>query len=224
MYKLKKFIKDYKHELLLYILMIAVQCITYFCSKLLIGDRELHVPIVPIIDNNIPFNKWFIIIYIGCFVWWYLGIFIVMIKNKERFYKYVMIGIIGYIVSAMIHVIYPTTLQRPHLENTSFINWVVNFIYLVDSPLNLLPSIHCFISWNTYISVRGDKKIPLYTRIFFLIFALAVFVSTLFVKQHLFLDIIVAVALVELINFVVSITKLHKVFYKKPIENERGEQ
>ncbi|MBP5231200.1 MAG: phosphatase PAP2 family protein, partial [Clostridia bacterium] len=63
---------------------------------------------------------------------------------------------------------------------------------------NLFPSIHCMTS---YMVVRGTwkcRRLPLGYKLFCLFACIAIFASTLFVRQHLFADQIAAVALAEM--------------------------
>ena len=98
----------------------------------------------------------------------------------------------------------------------------MNFIYSVDTPANnLFPSFHCFISWNVYLSIRGNKEVPVYYRIGYLLFALLVCASTVLIKQHFFVDILAGVLLAELTFLIakkISVAKKLLRFEKKYIK------
>ena len=68
---------------------------------------------------------------------------------------------------------------------------------------------HCFISWNVYVSVRGDKKVPWLIRLVYLIMAILVCMSTVFIKQHYFVDIFAGIILCEIVNLIIGKTKIH---------------
>ena len=71
-------------------------------------------------------------------------------------------------------------------------------IYRLDSPDNLLPSIHCLENWICFRGALRCRKVGRGYQVGTLIFALMVFVSTLLVKQHLVLDVVTGVAVVEI--------------------------
>lgn len=83
---------------------------------------------------------------------------------------------------------------RPELAlaDSGFINQGIGFIYHVDEPLNNFPSMHVSFSFLMYFSFRAFR--PQY-QTFLLIFAVAVSLSTVLVKQHYILDVVSAMAL-----------------------------
>ena len=68
-------------------------------------------------------------------------------------------------------------------------------VYRVDNPTNLFPSIHCLVSWFSYLGVRKQKGVPRWYRCFSLLFACSVFISTLTTKQHVLVDVVGGVAI-----------------------------
>ena len=83
---MKKLIKKIEIKpLLTTVVLILIQTIMFFATKLLQGNP--HV-VGNFIDEAIPFNVWFIIPYYI----WYILIFAVpyytYLKDKDRFYKY----------------------------------------------------------------------------------------------------------------------------------------
>ena len=78
---------------------------------------------------------------------------------------------------------------RPEVTETGLWDHAIRFLYQVDKPYNLFPSIHCSVSWLCWLSVRKDTAVPKWYRCFALIAAIAVCVSTLTTRQHVVLDI-----------------------------------
>jgi membrane-associated phospholipid phosphatase len=85
---------------------------------------------------------------------------------------------------------------------------LMRFLYWVDSPDNLFPSIHCLTSWMCYIGIRGRRNIPLGYRIFSCLMAIAVFISTLTTKQHVLVDVVGGVLLAEGCYMITGRTRL----------------
>ena len=74
---------------------------------------------------------------------------------------------------------------------------MLQWLYTMDAPVTLFPSIHCLLSWLCW---RGFCKLehPRWMNGLSLLFTLAVFASTVLVKQHYAADILGGVAVAEL--------------------------
>lgn len=212
--KLKQFIKDNKFPILMVLLIFIEQAVVYWISKFINSNLYQYGLTIKNIDDKIPFINWFILPYVLCYPWWYLGLIVPLIYNKPKFYRYICVSIIGYFISGLFFVFLPTTIVRPEVEADNFLNFIVKFIYDNDTPTNLFPSIHCFISWNCYVSIRGDKNVHFGYRVGYFLMAILVFLSTVFVRQHYVVDIFAAVLLVEIINLIIEKTKCYNVFFE----------
>ena len=87
----------------------------------------------------------------------------------------------------------------------------MRFVYAADPATNLFPSIHCLVSWMCFIGIRKQKHIPVWYKVFSAVFALLVFASTQFTKQHYIIDVFAGAAIAELSYFIGT----HTNFYKK---------
>ncbi len=177
-----------KKPILLSIYLITFQIIIYFFTKLIQGSPHI---IGSTLDNKLPFINIFIIPY----VIWYLMIFIVpyMIykKDKKKFTQYFLCYLITIIISNVIYVIYPSVIIRPNIENTNILNFITNLVYSVDTPaLNCFPSIHCAVSMMFILYTSTTKNIDLKYKILIFIISVLIMLATLFVKQHVILDLI----------------------------------
>ena len=185
--------------------LIAFQSLSFLFVKLF--QEETHL-LNSLVDDKIPFCSPFILIY----SFWYILIFILPYyyykKDKEMFYKYVTSYIISILISSIIFIIYPTEVIRPSLPNTGILNIITNIIYFVDTPaINCLPSMHCAISMLFILSSFCTKKTSNRYRIFILISSLLIMISTLFVKQHVLIDLITGDIMMIIIFIYVSKNK-----------------
>lgn len=105
---------------------------------------------------------------------------------------------IAKLMCLVIFVAFPTTLIRPEFDVNTLSEWMTNLIYTLDSPDNLFPSIHCLESWVCFRGAMRCKKVGKVYKVIMLILALLVFASTVMVKQHVFVDIIGAILVVEI--------------------------
>lgn len=178
-------------------LAVFMNFITYFCTKI-ITNNLYHYNISSIVDEKLPFVPFFIIIYILAFAQWVVGYVIIARESKEVCYKYLSAELIAKFICLVFFFVLPTTMIRPELNDTGLLIWLVNFIYLVDAPVNLFPSIHCLESWMVFRGALACKKVPKIYKIITFIFSLLVCASTVLVKQHVVIDIIGGILVVEI--------------------------
>lgn len=104
----------------------------------------------------------------------------------------------------------PTTNVRPELGDGIWEN-LLQFVYQMDAPTRLFPSIHCLVSWLCYIGIRGQQKVSKGYRAFSCIFALLVCASTQFTKQHYIVDVFGGIIIAELTYYIAFHTKCYRV-------------
>ena len=170
------------------ILLILIQTSMYFISKLFQGQPHI---IGNCIDEAIPFNAWFIIPY---FVW-YLLLFAVpyyiYIKDKNRFCKYIINYFFITLIANIIFLLYPSIVIRPEFETTGILTFITNFIYWVDTPaINCFPSLHCAMSMLFILMICPMKSYNNKFRLFIFFISVLIMFSTLFTKQHVFIDLV----------------------------------
>ena len=178
------------------------QSLSYLFIKLFQGNPHM---IGNLIDDKIPFCKYFIIPY--CM--WHVLIFYLPYyyykKDKNTLSKYLACYILSIILSSIIFVIYPTMVERPVLENNNIFNILTNFIYFIDTPpINCLPSMHCAISMLFVLSAFTCKKVSNKMKTFILITSIFIMISTVFIKQHVVIDIITGDLLMTFIYLYVN--------------------
>lgn len=163
-------------------------------------------------DEFIPVLPISIFIYGSCYVFWALNYILIAHIGKRALFELCSADIIAKIVCLAFFIFLPTTNIRPELLNESLSSDLLRFVYTMDKPVNLLPSIHCLTSWFCFIGMRGKSVIPRWYRIFSLIFAVSICLSTLLTKQHVIIDVVIGVGLAELTFFISRHTKLPLLF------------
>lgn len=180
----------------------------------LINQNFTHYDLTTGIDKKLPLIPEFMIIYFGCFIFWVFFYIMCMRTNENFCAKYFSFEIISRLVCGIIFIILPTCNIRPVVADDGIFNTFLLFLYKIDTPDNLFPSIHCLISWNCFIGMRNTKCYKRIYTYFALISALLVFASTLFTRQHVLADIISAVIVSELSWIIVEKTKVDQWFGK----------
>lgn len=178
-----------KKELLIpSIATVLVYLLSYQIPKLVVDINRAHYPSIEL-DYKIPFIPIFIIIYILAFFQWLNAALVITTQDKKFAYRYLSAIMIGSLIGLTIYIVYPTAINnRPTIYSTNPLLSFIDFIYTVDTPINALPSFHCFCSTISYFIIK-DAKLDKKYQITNLIFSIMVFLSTLFTKQHFILDV-----------------------------------
>lgn len=148
-------------------------------------------------DTMIPLVEEWVLVYFGCYIFWFAGLFHMTTKDKERFFGFFARALVSLIVIFSCFILLPLEIARPEITGEGFFAEAMRFLYRIDLPYNLFPSLHCFFNWFIYIQLRGRKEYPLALRLFSCLFSFAVFASTLFTRQHYILDVVAGVFVAE---------------------------
>lgn len=167
------------------------------------------------IDNFLPFNKYFVIPYIGWYL--YVGIFValVCILDEVRYYKLIASLCVGMGICYVIYYIFPTHVPRPVILENDFFSNLVKSIYSRDNPYNCFPSIHVLNSMLVAINVCAEEKMNSMIKIISSVTAILIILSTMFIKQHYIADAISAVALSYFLYFILEHINLNKKYVPK---------
>lgn len=165
------------------------------------SDCRIHI-IHSLADDKIPFCPYFIIPYV---IWYFFLIgtiiyFALFCPSKKEYYQYLgMIGL-GMTLFLLISYVYPNGQQlRPDLTeagNGIFIN-IVRFLYSIDTPTNIFPSMHVFNAVASCIALYQNERCRK-NRIFTvgqIILTVSIVLSTMFLKQHSVDDVMTALIL-----------------------------
>ena len=135
----------------------------------------------------------------------FLGLFLIYISDKKIYKNTLKCLIIGFVISDIIFLIYPTIIIRPDVKIDSLTNLVLYLTYYFDTPaINCFPSIHCLFMFQLIFSISSIKTKKIY-KVLSIVFAILVILSTLFIKQHFVMDVIVAFMICLIVNLIVKI-------------------
>ncbi|MDR9857250.1 phosphatase PAP2 family protein [Paenibacillus sp. VCA1] len=153
------------------------------------------------LDRATPFIKYFAVPY-GVWIFYiYVCIVYFFFRDRPSFYRSIFLYTVCALTCYVIYMVFQTTVPRPVVTGNDPFAMLSRFIYNRDEPFNCFPSIHCFSSYMVMRMIwkspaRNGKNVTLITGM-----SLLIIVSTLFMKQHVIMDVIGAVALVEIYNF-----------------------
>ena len=162
-----------------------------------LAKNALHWNLELWLDPLVPFLPWTVSIYLGCFLFWAVC-YVWMAKEDTaiacRFY---LADFLAKGVCLIFFLLLPTTNLRPPVPGTGLWDHLMRFVYQVDAPTNLFPSIHCLVSWLCFIGVRRLPGAPRWSVWFTGLMASAICLSTLTTRQHVIVDVLGGILLAE---------------------------
>lgn len=197
--KLRKFIKKYSHAWVFLFALIYLPWFSYLEQHVTSDYYLIHSPF----DDYIPFVEYFIVPYLMWFLFVIIGAGYFFFTDKKGFYKLAAFLITGMTIFLIICTLFPNGL---HLRPTTFardniFTHIVQYVYSVDTPTNVLPSIHVFNSMGIAIAVAHSDKLNEKKWIQHLTYILAglIILSTMFLKQHSVTDVFAALVMAGVI-------------------------
>ena len=213
-----RWIKTYKSRLIVPLYMVFY-LIMFFCLE----DRctyRIHI-IRSSADYSIPFCEYFIIPYIVWFFFIALTVLWFMFKNKnEKEYLQLIISLMfGMTIFLFTSWLFPNGhYLRPRLfPRDNIFTDMVRMLYKIDTSTNILPSIHVYNSVAVCLAVMRCRYLQKYTfvRIGTCGLTILIVLSTLFLKQHSIIDVVLAFALNFIVYLIVYYVDDHRVFSKQ---------
>lgn len=174
-----------------------ISVLLYFLAQILPRFSE-PVNIMSAWDRAIPLRSEWVLIYFGSYVSWIVNFVMIARRGREYWFRFFAAFFTSSVITFIVFMVFPATMDQPEITGTGFFAFCMRLMYSVDNPINLLPSFHCLTSWFCAVGLHSDGKTPLWFRIASYVFALMVFASTLFVRQHCIIDVVVGVALAQI--------------------------
>lgn len=156
----------------------------------------VHSPI----DDLIPFCEYFIVPYLL----WFLFVFMTKVyfanekRPKEEYYKLLATLCTGMTLFLIISFVFPNGhYLRPQLEEGGIFLWTVKILHFIDSPANILPSLHVFeaVACCTALLLNDEFRSKKGRLVGTVVLTVAIILSTLFLKQHSVVDVVTALIL-----------------------------
>lgn len=184
-------------------LLLTIPCLNLIYFLLNNSDRGAY-SLVTDLDNFIPLLKIFVIPYLG----WYLYVLVILIflcvKDRRVYYNTIITINASLLIASLIYYSFQTTVPRPTLEDQDLLTQLVLWVYGHDQPYNCFPSTHVI---TTYIMMNGlahSSAKTIFNQIIVYNFGILIILSTLFMKQHVILDVIGSILLVNIVFSIVE--------------------
>ncbi len=146
------------------------------------------------LDDLIPFCEVFVIPY----VFWYFLIIITLVYfalyNVDGFKKFMTFIIVTQIVAMAIYIIFPNRQDlRPEVfPRNNIFTQLVSLLYTADTNTNVCPSLHVAYSIGIASAWLKEKLVSIPWKVFVVVAAILICLSTAFIKQHSVVDAFVA--------------------------------
>ncbi len=156
------------------------------------GNVVYHV-IHTQLDEWIPFCELFVIPY---FLWFfYVGgvvCYLALVK-KEGFTKFALSAVFGTLIFIIISAVYPNMQDlRPEVfQRDNIFVKLVQMLYTTDTPTNVLPSLHVYMSIITNAAICDETGFKKNGRVCCIskLLCISIILSTMLIKQHSVVDV-----------------------------------
>lgn len=215
---IKKCIRWIKHHPYSLALLYFIPYIIYF--KILETYQVPKYIIHCAIDDMIPFCEAFIIPYFAWFPFLIIALLFFMRKSKNEFLNLCFLMFSGMTICLIIYTILPNGLQlRPHILHDNLLANIAKFLYAIDTPTNVCPSIHVTSTIAVMIIVLKSEvcKHPFISKCSVVILSIAICVSTMVLKQHSVIDVICGLLLSAVLYFITYHTAWRTVLIRTPL-------
>lgn len=181
--------------------------------------QERQVPrdwIISPLDRAIPFCSWFVIPYLLWFVF-IAATVVYFFRAPEECLKLCTFLYAGMTICLVIYTLFPNgQMLRPvSMEDNSLLTRIVFLIYRIDPSINVCPSIHVFNTLGALDAILRTNLLrekPL-VRSGAAVLSLLIILSTMFLKQHSVIDVIMGFLLALIMDLLI---------YRKPLANRQS--
>lgn len=188
---------------LLWLLGWAGYFILYFLTENLIPQSRCFV-MHSRVDDLIPFCEFFLIFY----AFWYALIVFTLIYfalyNPKGFKRFQIFIISTQAIAMFFYIILPTMqdLRPTEFERQNILTWLMGVIYNFDTPTGVCPSLHVAYSIGIASAFLKEKDVKALNKVILVLIVIMICISTMFVKQHSFYDVIAAIPVAIAAEFI----------------------
>ena len=191
--------KKYKVYLKSIAIVMITQGVVYFLIKVFLGNYNLVSSFL-----DVPLIKGFVYFYDSWYPVIALTAFIIYINDFDNYKSLLYTMLLGALMSHITFLIYPTYLTRPEIIGYSLTDLILKITYATDTPaVNCLPSVHCLFCFIGMYYTFKTKKLQNKYKGLIIVYLFFIVLSTLFIKQHIIEDVLLAFAYAVISIFVV---------------------
>lgn len=162
----------------------------FWIESYITPQSDYWVSYWPLVDDAIPFCPPFVLAYYAWFPFLvctglYLGF-----RDGACFRRYMQFIALGFTFSLVFFLIFPNgqDLRPTSFEKDTLFTRMIAAIYAADTNTNVLPSIHALGSFAAVFAAYDCPAFKPWLRKAYVVIALLICASTVFIKQHSILD------------------------------------
>ncbi len=190
--------KTIKQNILPFSLMLIIPVLNIFYVLLNKAGKEVS-NLTTFIDLNTPLIKVFVVPYLIWYPFIFITMFYLCVKDREVYFKTLATYVLGLIFCYITYVVFQTTVPRPSLTGDDIFTQLLALVYGSDQPYNAFPSIHVFTSFLMMKAISMSKLKNKVNQLIIHPISILIILSTLFVKQHVILDVVSGILVAEVI-------------------------
>ncbi len=155
--------------------------------------RQVHL-VECSLDTYVPFVSSAVIPYVAWFAWVPAVLFFLMYIDRTRFWRGFSAMVGGIVVTLVLYAVWPTGLNlRGAVPDTGLCSHLVRMIYAMDTPTNVCPSLHVFVT-VVLLCALWDR-LGTIARLLNGTLAVAICCSTVLLDQHSVIDVVMGLVL-----------------------------
>lgn len=193
----------------------VVYFIMYFVTENLIPAERCH-PIHCGLDDIIPFNEFFVIFYVGWYFLVFGSLLYYFLYDADKFRKLQTYIIITQVVAMACYILYPSRqdLRPEEFVRSNVLTEIMGFIYAFDTSTGVCPSLHVAYSMGILSVCLKDEELAKVWKILLVFLVIMICMAVCFVKQHSALDVLAAVPVCLLAEYLVYREKYWHMLHK----------
>ena len=167
------------------------------------------------IDDLVPFNEYFLIPYV---LWYFLILFTLvyfMLYHAESFKRLQIYFITTQVIALSCFVLFPTRQDlRPLLfPRDNLLTRGVRLLYTIDTNTGVCPSMHVAFSLALVSAWTKEKAAHRVWKLFIIASSVMICLSTMFIKQHSAIDVLAAIPVCFVAEWVAYGSKKHQIMH-----------
>ena len=161
-------------------------------------------------DHFFPLIPASSLVYFGSFFFWIYFYIKISQDSEVSCYRLIAAEFLAKLICLFFFLFFPTTMERPEIPGHDVFSQIMRFLYWIDEPTNLFPSMHCMTAWFCLRPLFDCQNLK-HKRRWILGCAFGVLLiclSTLCTKQHVVVDVFGGIAAAEIGYAVAKHTRL----------------
>jgi hypothetical protein len=177
----------------------SVPALMFIYPYLNTSDRGVH-SLITNLDKAIPVIKIFVVPYVAWLGYISLSLIYLCFKDHPLAFKTIIVFDLGLMICFIIYYFFQTEGPvRPVITGNDFLSRMLEYVYGIDHPYNSFPSIHVMSSYLLIRAIRGSSWKKQWHKWTIGCFSTSIILATLFIKQHVIMDVISSIILVEVL-------------------------